>query len=164
MHRNNAEYQKIECSECGWKTLLDFNGIFDWLVKYRILKRNSTLDDPLVYELFHSMSSRYKCPTCGGTKLRYSVEMDDFSDIDDRRCRGCGKVIPRERISRMPETVYCVPCAEKIERGEPLEIEAEYCPICGKMMDLVEFQDGKYKAYHWVCPSVPPCRFRKKRM
>ena len=162
MHTESAEYRKIECTQCGWETLLDLNGIFDWLVKYRVFKPTHKIDDELVYELFHSLTDRYVCPDCGGKRLKISVVTDDFSDQDERRCLGCRKVIPRERLECVPDAKYCVSCQEKLENGEPLPLNVEYCPICGRRMDLVEVRDGRHVDFKLVCPSNPPCRYRKK--
>jgi len=161
MHMESAEYRKIECTQCGWETLLDLNGIYDWLVKFGIIKPNHAIDDELVYELFHSLTDRYECPDCAGTKLKISVVVDDFSDVEERRCRGCRAVIPRERLAYVPDAQYCVNCQEKLENGEQLPLNVEYCPTCGRMMDLVEVHEGRHVDFKWVCPSNPPCRYRK---
>ncbi|MBP3695884.1 MAG: TraR/DksA C4-type zinc finger protein [Thermoguttaceae bacterium] len=159
MNEESAQYRKIECPQCGWKTLLDFQGVFDWLVKYRILKRNRGADDEIVYELFHAMTERYSCPECGAKNLRYRVMRDDFSDTETRRCLGCRTVIPPERTVYFPDVKYCAACAQKLERGEALPVRAEYCPVCGKMMSLVEVREGRRTVWQWVCTTVPSCRY-----
>lgn len=161
MREETAEYRKIECTMCGWETMLDLDGVYDWLVSQGILKPNHAIDDELVYELFHSMTDRFLCPDCASPKLKFSVVRDDFSDLEERRCRGCRNVIPRERIAILPDVQYCVSCAAKLEKGEPLPILAEYCPICGKMMELIEVHEGRRVEWKWVCTSVPSCRYRK---
>lgn len=44
-------------------------------------------------------------------------------------CEGCGRSIPAKRLSALPTTAYCRNCAERVERGEPLELERE-APRC----------------------------------
>ena len=162
MHEENAEYRKIECTMCGWETLLDFSGVFEWLVKFGILKPNHDIGDDLVYELFHGMAERYQCPDCASPKLELSVVLDDFSDVEAQRCRGCEMVIPRERLEGVPGTKYCVFCQEKLDKGQPLPIQAEYCPVCGKKMELIRDHESRHGDFKWVCLSDPPCRYRKK--
>ncbi len=41
------------------------------------------------------------------------------------RCEGCGGRIPPRRLSALPATPYCRDCAERVERGETLELEVE---------------------------------------
>lgn len=161
MYEESAEYRKIECPKCGWKTLLDHDGVYEWMVAHRIFRRNHAVEDEILYELFHCMTSRYSCPECGAKDLRFSVVKDDFSDLDARRCRGCRNVIPRERLEFHPDTQYCISCARKLENGEPLPIQAEYCPVCGKMMELVQVKEGRNVSFKWVCTTVPSCRYRK---
>lgn len=161
MNKENAEYRKIECVMCGWDVLLDFDGVCDWLVRFGILKPNHDIDEEMAYELFHSMTDRFLCPDCASPKLEFSVVTDDFSDVEERPCRGCEAVIPRERLEVIPDAKYCVFCQEKLERGEPLPIQAEYCPICGRKMELVPVS-GACGDFKWVCVSNPPCRYRKK--
>jgi RNA polymerase-binding protein DksA len=38
-------------------------------------------------------------------------------------CEGCGDAIPLERLSVLPATPHCRGCAERVERGEPLDVE-----------------------------------------
>jgi RNA polymerase-binding protein DksA len=40
-------------------------------------------------------------------------------------CEGCGKPIPRGRLAALPATPYCRDCAQRVEEGEPLELEPE---------------------------------------
>jgi DnaK suppressor protein len=40
-------------------------------------------------------------------------------------CQGCGGRIPLRRLAALPSTPYCRDCAERAERGEAVEIEAE---------------------------------------
>lgn len=39
------------------------------------------------------------------------------------RCQGCDKPIARGRLAALPATPYCRDCAERVERGRPLEAE-----------------------------------------
>lgn len=163
MNEESAEYRKIECRNCGWETLLDLNGLEEWLIKNGIIKPNHSVDDELLYELFHTSLGRCFCPECGTANLEVSIVTDDFSDMEPRRCRGCRNIIPPERVMFFPDVQYCASCAEKIENGEPLPIQAEYCPVCGKMMDLVEVHEGGKSYWKWICTAVPSCRYKKKK-
>lgn len=163
MYQDSAEYRKIVCKDCGFETFLDENGLCDWLVRHGILKPNHQADDELVYELFHASLSRFSCPECGSSRLNVSVVTDDFSDLEPRRCKGCRRVIPAERVEIFPDAEYCAVCMEKIENDEPLPIQAEYCPICGKMMEPTEVCEGGKTYIQWVCRTIPSCRYRKKK-
>jgi RNA polymerase-binding transcription factor DksA len=38
-----------------------------------------------------------------------------------RKCKECGKSIPKDRLEALPETHYCVKCSDKV--GGDFEIE-----------------------------------------
>jgi DnaK suppressor protein len=46
-------------------------------------------------------------------------------------CQGCGEPIARGRLAALPATPYCRSCAERVERGEPIELESEAAPRSG---------------------------------
>jgi RNA polymerase-binding transcription factor len=46
-------------------------------------------------------------------------------------CDGCGKAIPRGRLAAVPATPYCRDCAERVERGEPVDLEPDAPPRSG---------------------------------
>jgi RNA polymerase-binding protein DksA len=46
-------------------------------------------------------------------------------------CDGCGKSIPRGRLAAVPATPYCRDCAQRVERGEPVEEEPDEPPRSG---------------------------------
>lgn len=52
----------------------------------------------------------------------------DLSNIKSRRCDGCGNWIPPYRIYCVPDTLYCVSCAEKY--GPQRVIDPE--EVCAK--------------------------------
>jgi RNA polymerase-binding transcription factor DksA/tRNA(Ser,Leu) C12 N-acetylase TAN1 len=43
-------------------------------------------------------------------------------------CAGCGGTISMRRLAALPATPYCRDCAERAERGEPLDLEPEPPP------------------------------------
>ena len=43
-------------------------------------------------------------------------------------CEGCRGRIPLRRLSALPATPYCRDCAERVVKGQPLEVEAEPPP------------------------------------
>lgn len=48
-----------------------------------------------------------------------------------RNCSGCGKPIPQARLQAIPDTVYCVKCAEanpEPPRHDPDEVCAKSSP------------------------------------
>ncbi|MDO4551688.1 MAG: TraR/DksA C4-type zinc finger protein [Planctomycetia bacterium] len=155
------EFRCLSCPDCGWHDELDTEKIYRWLVRIQKIREGREVEDEILYELFHGLSSQFVCPKCGQGGLRLEVKIDDFSDLDVRRCRGCAQEIPSARLQFFPETVYCTSCAEKLENGEPLPINAEFCPICGGMMELVpqRNQNGKLE-FIWCCTKIPSCKWR----
>lgn len=152
---DSNEFRKIVCQKCGWSTLLNSDGIRQWLVRHGKFGPNHDAEDEILYELFYANVGQYHCPDCYSTRLEISTVIDDFSDMEQRRCRGCANVIPRERLEILPETLYCAQCAEKRERGEALDLNVEYCPVCGSVMELVPVGNS----FEWRCTRVPSCRF-----
>jgi RNA polymerase-binding protein DksA len=56
----------------------------------------------------------------------FRVEMKKYG-----QCEGCGERIPRGRLAALPATPYCRDCAGRVEKGEPIELEAEETPRSG---------------------------------
>ena len=137
---NPNEFRKIECLKCGWSTFLDTEGVFQWLVKHGVFGPNHDLEDEILYELFYGNAAKYRCPDCYAAELEISTVIDDFSDVEPRRCRGCADVIPPGR------------------RGENLDLNVEYCPVCGSVMELVRVGNS----FEWCCTRVPSCRFLQR--
>jgi DnaK suppressor protein len=56
----------------------------------------------------------------------FRIEMKKYG-----QCEGCGKRIPRGRLAALPATPYCRDCAERVEKGEPIDLEAAEPPRSG---------------------------------
>ena len=159
MPSSREEYRRLTCPGCGWTDDLDTEKMYRWMVRHQKIRLGKDMEDEILYELFHGMLATFSCPECGVGGLTLKVVVDDFSDVDQRRCRGCAGIIPPMRIQYFPDTFYCAKCAEKVENGEDLPINAEFCPRCGGMMELVPVRRASGKTeFVWRCNRVPPCR------
>lgn len=157
-----AEFRRMACLACGWVDVMDTEKIYRWLASRGKIRAGKEIEDDILYELFHGLTPQFSCPKCGTGGLTLEVVTDDFSDLDARRCYGCAKVIPEMRLQFFPDTRYCTACAEKQENGEELPIQAEYCPRCGAMMELVPLRHGSgKKEFVWQCTRVPSCRLKE---
>lgn len=162
LHRNSQnEFRRLFCAACGWSDDLDTEKIYRWLERIGKIRPGKEIEDEILYELFHGLAPGFLCVKCGASGLSLEVKRDDFSDFDARRCRGCAGIIPPMRLEYFPDAVFCAKCAEKREKGEKLPIDAEFCPRCGEMMELVPVrrENGKTE-FVWRCVSVPSCRLR----
>lgn len=156
-----AEFRQLTCSACGWRDVLDTEKIYRWLTARGKIRPGRDVEDEILYELFHGLLPTFTCPECHNGNLAMEVVLDDFSDLDARRCRGCAKIIPEMRLQFFPDALYCAVCAEKVENGEDLPLNVEYCPTCGAMMELQPVRRANGKTdFVWRCTKIPPCRLR----
>ncbi len=161
-HRNApSEFRQLTCPACGWRDVLDTEKMYHWLAARGKIRAGQDVEDEILYELFHGMLTGFTCPECKHGGLQLKIITDDFSDLDARRCRGCAKIIPEKRLLFFVDAHYCAPCAEKMENGENLPLEVEYCPTCGAMMELIQVRRENGKAdFVWRCTKIPSCRLR----
>ena len=120
-----------------------------------MLRRNAEPDLELMEALMDTASESFACRACGHVGLivtdRDPLDDEDWGNAKEpsRKCELCSAVIPSERIEIFPDTKLCVACQGSDERGETTQVEVEYCPRCGDIMQLKQVARG----YRMSCPS-----------
>jgi transcription elongation factor Elf1 len=126
----------------------------DWLLRHRLVKPASKIENDILIELFRVSSDRFTCPRCGhgGLVANVSESLDDEAWGEARKCESCGAPIPPERLEVFPDSRLCVFCQNREERGE-LTGPAEYCPRCGSIMELSQSRGAGITRYIMTCRS-----------
>ena len=73
-------------------------------------------------------------------------------------CEICREPIDPERLEAVPGTKRCAVCAAKVESGQLDEIEPDYCPNCGALVEVRVSRGSGITRYKRVCTGEPPCR------
>lgn len=117
-----------------------------------MLRREAEPRDDLVHELFVSIAARIPCQDCGaiGTTVHEDWEDDWEKEV---RCEGCNAVIPAERLEIFPQTTHCIQCQQRVEAGNDIHQEWEYCPYCGGLMSLKKSGGQGIARYRMSCSS-----------
>src|SRR5687768_7355623 len=131
---------ELTCRNCGWRTVC---GRDDAVARLRIigqLRREREPDEALVEALLVEAAPRMTCPICKEKTLfaRPSQAPDEESGDWQAAvlCEICREPIAPERLDAIPGTKRCAVCAAKAESGQLPEIEPDYCPHCGALMEV----------------------------
>jgi RNA polymerase-binding transcription factor DksA len=154
---------ELECRGCGWRTVSGRDDAVSRLRTIGLLRRNPEADDELVSELMLESVSRMACPACKERQLAARVQ-DAANVADDLEwqtavlCEICREPIALERLEAIPGAKRCAACQGKAETGLLAEVEPEYCPHCGALVEIRVSRGGGITRYKRVCTGVPPCR------
>jgi hypothetical protein len=153
-------YFDLTCSACAKREVVGPLQMLERLRDAGVLKREKQPDWELVRELFQSRVAVHRCGTCGSgaVALKPHVEGDDEDWGDTRCCDRCRAKIPTDRLEIFPDTRLCVACQRIHDRG-PAEVEPEYCPRCGAVMQLRLSQSARIARYVMRCPA---CRHQPR--
>jgi rubrerythrin len=153
---------ELTCRECGWRTVC---GGDDAIARLRIigqLRREREPENELVETLFVEAAPHMTCPICKEKSLfaRPSQGLDEEPGDWQSAvlCEICREPIVPERLEAIPETKRCATCAKKAESGQFAEIEPEYCPNCGALVEVRVSRGSGITRYKRVCTGNPPCR------
>src|SRR5262245_61744856 len=131
---------ELTCRNCKWRTIC---GLDDAVARLRIigqLRREREPDEQIVAALLVESAARMTCPLCKEKALiaRPSLESDDESDDWQTAvlCDICREPIDPERLEAIPGTKRCATCATKAEMGQLAEVEPDYCPNCGALVEV----------------------------
>lgn len=125
-----------------------------------ILRRDREPDDELVATLLVEAAPRMTCPICKEKGLSARPTVDDVADDWQAavRCEVCREPIDPERLEAIPGTTRCAACQGKTEAGQLAEIEPDYCPHCGALVEIRISRGSGITRYKRVCTGEPPCR------
>jgi hypothetical protein len=118
----------------------------------------------LVSALFVEAAPRMTCPLCKEKSLS-AASADDSScgdDWDDWQaaalCEICRTPIAPERLEAVPDTKRCAQCQGLAEAGRLADVEPEFCPHCGSLVEIRVSRGSGIARYKRVCTGSPPCR------
>jgi Zn finger protein HypA/HybF involved in hydrogenase expression len=153
---------ELTCRQCGWRTVC---GRDDAIARLRIvgrLRREREPDEALVEVLLVEAAPTMTCPVCKDKSLvaRPSQDVDEVAGDWQTAvlCEICREPIALERLEAIPGTKRCAVCAAKAESGQLAEIEPDYCPHCGALVEVRVSQGSGITRYKRVCTGEPPCR------
>jgi hypothetical protein len=153
---------ELTCRHCGWRTVC---GRDDAVARLRIigqLRREREPEEELVKTLFVEGAARMTCPLCKEKTLfaRPSHDVEDKSGDWQTAvlCETCREPIAPERLEAIPGTKRCAVCAGKAESGQLSDIEPDYCPHCGALIEVRVSRGSGITRYKRVCTGEPSCR------
>jgi hypothetical protein len=160
--RELFSYELI-CSNCGWRTVCGLN---DAIVRLRLvgmLRRDKDPDEQSVAVLFVEAAQQMTCRLCKEKQLFARPSTDsEGGDPDDWQaavlCAICREPIAPERLEAIPNAKRCAACQVKTESGALSDIEPDYCPHCGALVEVRVSRGTGITRYKRVCTGEPPCR------
>jgi hypothetical protein len=151
---------ELQCRRCGWRTVCGPTEAADRLRLLGLLRREPKPDDELVAALLVEAAPRMTCPVCKEKTLCAApADSDESGDWQAAvLCRMCGKPVAPERLEAVPGAARCAACQEKAETGKLVDVEPEYCPYCGALVELRVSRATGITRYKRFCTGNPPCR------
>jgi Zn finger protein HypA/HybF involved in hydrogenase expression len=153
---------ELTCRQCGWRTVC---GLDDAVVRLRIvgqLRREREPDEDLVATLLVEAAPQMTCPICKEKSLAAhpSQSLDDGTDEWQTAvlCDICREPIDPERLEAIPKAKRCAACATKSESGQSPDLEPDFCPNCGALVEVRVSRGSGITRYRRVCTGNPPCR------
>jgi RNA polymerase-binding transcription factor DksA len=148
------------CRQCGWQTVC---GRDDAVARLRLigqLRREREPEAELVEALFVESAPRMTCPICKEKSLVARPSKDE--ELGDWQaavlCEICREPIAPERLEAIPNARRCAVCAAKMESGQLSEIEPDFCPHCGALVEVRVNRGTGITRYKRFCTGDPPCR------
>jgi hypothetical protein len=147
---------EVRCLHCGKLEVWGLERALRELVRAGRYRTRADFDPDMIRELFLIHADKINCPQCSQKGLSARIApKEGWSWADETCCERCGKIIPPERLTAVPDTTLCVPCQMALERGESGDV-AKYCPRCGEIMTLKPVASGGITRYEQVCPKCRP--------
>ncbi|MCI0334983.1 MAG: TraR/DksA C4-type zinc finger protein [Planctomycetes bacterium] len=127
-----------------------------------LLRREPDPQENVLAELFVGSAARMTCPICKEKGLVATPADAADPDGDDWQaavlCEMCREPIPLERLEAIPGAKRCAACQGKAEAGTLDDVEPEYCPQCGAIVEIRVSRGGGITRYKRFCTGEPPCR------
>lgn len=151
---------ELICRECGWQTVCGHNDAIARLRIIGLLRRNRDPDEDVVAALLVEAAPRMTCPLCKEKRLFARPTEDDAASDWQAAvlCEVCREPIDPERMEAIPGTTRCAACQGKTESGQLAEIEPDFCPHCGALIEVRVSRGSGITRYKRVCTGDPPCR------
>ncbi len=151
---------ELTCRKCGWRTVCGRDDAVARLRLVGLLRREREPDEELVKTLFVEAAPRMTCPICKEKSLFARPSADDVpGDWQEAvLCEICREPIPPERLEAIADAKRCAACMAKAESGQLSEIEPDYCPHCGALVEVGVSRGSGITRYRRVCMGDPPCR------
>jgi hypothetical protein len=149
---SGADSLQLRCGDCQETQLCGPAKIDAHLRRAGMLRSEQTPEIEILHELLRAAAGAIVCSSCGSTGLlvEQPAEDDDETWGGSRKCEGCRKPIPTERIAALPQVRYCAECQSASERGESLD-EVEYCSRCGAVMEVRQTRGAGITRYVMAC-------------
>jgi hypothetical protein len=151
---------ELKCRRCEWRTICGLDDAIARLRLIGLLRREPDPAEDLVVALFVEAARRMTCPICKEKSL--FAQPSNAENPDDWQtavlCEICREPIPPERLEAIPGVQRCTACAAIAEAGQLPEVEPEYCPNCGALMEIRVSRAGGITRYKHFCTGNPPCR------
>ena len=153
---------ELICRNCGWRTVC---GRDDAVARLRIagkLRRAREPEDDFVETLLVETAPQMTCPLCKEKTLFARPCQGSDDEGGDWQtaalCEMCREPIAPERLEAIPNTKRCQSCAAKVESGQLDDIEPDFCPNCGALVEVRVSRGSGITRYKRVCTGEPPCR------
>lgn len=151
---------QLKCRNCGWQTTC---GRDDAIARLRIvgmLRREPNPDEDVVAALLVEAAPQMTCPLCKEKRLHATPTDDDTADDWQAAvlCEICREPIDPERLEAISGTQRCTACQGKSETGQLDDLEPDYCPHCGALIEVRVSRGGGITRYKRACTGEPPCR------
>ena len=151
---------ELTCRHCGWRTVCGREDAAARLRLIGLLRREREPEDELVAALLIESAPRMTCPLCKEQQLWAQPSED--GDAGDWQaavlCEVCRAPIDPERLDAIPRAKRCAACAAKAETGQIAEVEPDFCPHCGALVEMRVSRGTGITRYRRVCTGDPPCR------
>ena len=151
---------QLTCTNCGWQTVCGRDDAAARLRLIGLFRREPDPEEEVVAALLVEAAPRMTCPLCKEKKLFAQPTSDVAADDWQAAvlCEVCRAPIDPERLEAIPNTTRCAACQGKSEAGQLAEIEPDYCPNCGAVVEIRVSRGSGITRYKRVCTGDPPCR------
>ncbi len=155
---DDSKIYEIKCFGCSRIDEYDNFSLAARLRKDGKLRREIEPDSEMLLEVAKSSLAKTSCSACGFVGL--SIEEVDFDDAGwggSKLCEHCKKPIDPDRLEVFPETKACMACQSKLDRGESLTDDREFCPKCGNVLSMTTSSRSGISKYVISCSG---CNYR----
>jgi hypothetical protein len=151
---------ELTCPACSWRTICGEAEIVRRLRQLGLFRRATEPPEEIVREMLRTHGHRLPCDHCGATGLAIRLGADDSDAAEWEQvilCEICRQPIPPQRLEIVPTATRCTACQDAADRGAS-QVEPEYCPRCGAILELRVSRAGGLTRYKQWCTGNPPCR------
>jgi hypothetical protein len=151
---------ELICSRCEWRTVSGYGDAVARLRLIGLLRREPDPGEEVLAALFVDAAPRMTCPIC---KEKCLIAQPSGANDEDGwqtavLCQICRLPIDPERLEAIPGTKRCAACQGKAESGQLTDLEPDYCPHCGALVEIRVSRGSGITRYKRVCTGNPSCR------